>query len=1172
MKTARPIFFFLIFLSWSTITRGQIVINEVSSFNDSGNGLIDEDGDAEDWIELYNAGATSVDLSNYKLIDGSSDTFTLPSVVIPSGDYLLIFASGKNRTVVVNHWETAINDTAIWRYEVPSAEPPSNWNDLSFDDSGIAQAIGGFGYGDGDDNTILSNPISSVYIRKEFVIPDINDISSAILDIDIDDGFVAYLNGVEIARSNNITGQPPTYDTYTTIDHEAQMYSGGDPSRYLIHDSIIENTLVTGTNVLAIQAHNANAFSSDMTVRPFLSFGISSGSSYFYNTPSWFSGATSILHTNFKLDKDGEQLSLLDESNTIIDQVNTGAMQLDHSAGRQPDGNTNWVIFDVSTPGATNNASTGYFGYCPDVLTFDLPAGFYNSSQTVSITGSSEIRYTIDGSLPTSSSTLYTGPIAIDTTTPVRAACFSSGFLPGEVVTNTYFINQDKDLPVISLTTNPENFWDYNEGIYVDGPGWTAPMPHTGANYWMDWEKPVHIEFFDNTGTEQFEQDAGTQIFGGWSRTQDQKSLRIKAKSMYGKNRIDYKFFEDKKNSSFKQIVLRNSGNDFLNSNLRDGTNQSNIVGATDFEYQSFQPAILFINGQYWGIQNIREKINDHFIEDNSGFPSDEIDLIDTWGQTIAGDASDFWILHWGVTNSDLSDQSNYDNYSQYFDMESMADYFACNLFLSNWDWPQNNLKLWRHRTGEYKLRYIMYDTDITHGVWGLLPMDSNMISRLMDGSTDPHSQMMTSFLANPDYRNYFINRSADLMNTIYLPTYFNNTLDQVKNEMDNELPIHYARWGGNMFTHDYYIQELRDYINQRPALHRDHIEERFSLNKQVDITLEVNPPGAGYIKINTIYPESLPWTGVYFDGVPVTITAVANPGYSFDRWEAPLISGSDPNKSITLNVDQDATFTAFFTGSSVPLELTINEINYNSSIIFDTDDWLELYNYGSVDLDISGWSISDSRDYNSYVMPEGTVIASGEYLVVCNDTTKFKQVNPTVSNYIGNLGFSFSNAGELIELYDAKGDLVEQLLFDDEAPWDVLADGQGYTLEKITPSDDGSLSTSWEARCVKGSPGSMNGLDCIVSLEEEQPHNNDIYVFPNPTQGMINILINSEGYESSLLEILDARGVPVVRKRLQGIEAGYLEQVSLFSLPKGIYSVSLKGEGKMSVQKIVVL
>lgn len=1162
----------MLFLGVLFNVRSQVVINEVSSFNDSGMGLLDEDGDAEDWIELYNAGGTTVDLTNYKLFDEGGDTFALPSVNLGAGEFLVIIASGKDRNLIVDHWETAVNDTAIWKFDMPSAEPPSNWNDLTFNDAAISSATGGFGYGDGDDNYIVPTYTTSIYLRKTFNVSTPSDISAGILDMDYDDGFVAYLNGVEIARSSNINGTPPTYDSYTTIDHEAQMYNGGDPERFVIDQTLLQSTLVTGQNVLAIQCHNASAFSSDMTIRPFLSFGIASSSNYFYTTPTWFSAGNSVLHTNFKLDKDGEQLTLLNAGNTVVDQINSGAMNLDHSAGRQIDGSPSWVIFDTPTPNATNSSSSGYFGYCSDSLIFSSDAGFYSSSQSISISGSSEIRYTIDGSLPTASSTLFTAPIVVDTTTPIRAACFASGYLMGDVYTNTYFVLQNKNIPVISMTTNPENFWDYNTGIYVDGPGWTAPLPHTGANYWMEWERPVHIEYFDKNGTQQFEQDIATEIFGGWSRTQDQKSLKLKAKGMYGNSRLDYKFFDEKNITSFKQVVLRNSGNDFLNSNLQDGTNQSNIVDKTNIDYQGFTEAVLFINGRYWGIQNIREKINDHFIEDNHGVPTDEQDLLEVWGAPIVGDGSDFWGIHWQITTNDMSVSANYNTGIQNFDMESMIDYFAANLFISNWDWPQNNLKLWRHATGDRKLRYIMYDTDITLAIWNLMPTDSNMISRLRNGSTDAHSEMFSAFLDNTTFRNYFINRSADLMNTIYLPSYYEATLDGIKNTFGTEINTHYARWDGDMWYHDFHISRMRTFMNDRPTYHRDDIEESFGLAKQVDITLDVDPPGTGVIKINTIYPDNLPWTGVYFDGVPVTITAIPNTGYTFDHWEAGVISGSDFNKSITMNVDQNTTFTAYFNGSSVSADLAINEINYNSSVVYDSGDWLELHNYGTADIDISNWVLKDARDYNAYTFPEGTVLSPDEYLVVCEDTNLFKSIYPSVTNFVGQLGYNFSNAGEEIRLYNYNKELQQTLTYDDTAPWDVLADGQGYTLERNDPEASVALASSWEAGCVLGSPGTVNNPGCVVSATTDPTEAlDDIILYPNPSNGLITLGIRNDEFTNFNLRVTDSKGMIVLDQPIRGAGMGYTTAIDLSGLAKGIYHVHLISEIGSFVKKVVL-
>ena len=187
-----------------------------------------------------------------------------------------------------DHWETAIFAEDDWRYIVPSFAVETGWNTIEFDVSNWDEGPGGFGYGDGDDGTII-DPAISVYFRRNFSVSDLTKLSSAVLSADYDDGFVAYLNGHEIGRSYNLS-EPGTfvpYDETTTYDHEASLYNGGLPESFMLDSLELDSFLTNGENVFAVQIHNVGINSSDMSGNFYLSFGITDDSE-FYETPPWW--------------------------------------------------------------------------------------------------------------------------------------------------------------------------------------------------------------------------------------------------------------------------------------------------------------------------------------------------------------------------------------------------------------------------------------------------------------------------------------------------------------------------------------------------------------------------------------------------------------------------------------------------------------------------------------------------------------------------------------------------------------------------------------------------------------------------------------------------------------------------------------------------------------------
>lgn len=255
-------------IAFENINPQQIFINELMSSNSFT--IADEDGDFSDWIEIYNSESTSVDLSGYGLSDDVSTPYKwiLPSLTIAPKDHLLIFASDKNRTEYVRHWETVIDWGDVCKYRLGTSEPPASWKNLGYDDQSWTSGPSGFGFGDGDDSTIVPTSVNSVYIRKTFSVQDVNDIKMAVLHVDYDDAFVAYLNGVEIARANiGTVNIPPTFDESASTYTEPLIVYGEKPNAYLIDN--FQSLLQNGNNVLAMQVHNYGTGSSDLTLIPF---------------------------------------------------------------------------------------------------------------------------------------------------------------------------------------------------------------------------------------------------------------------------------------------------------------------------------------------------------------------------------------------------------------------------------------------------------------------------------------------------------------------------------------------------------------------------------------------------------------------------------------------------------------------------------------------------------------------------------------------------------------------------------------------------------------------------------------------------------------------------------------------------------------------------------------
>jgi len=700
-----------------------------------------------------------------------------------------------------------------------------------------------------------------------------------------------------------------------------------------------------------------------------------------------------VLHSSFKISSEGETLRLYDSNGQLLDEMPPVYLRRDHSAGRYPDGHISVpVLFETPTPGASNNSSLYYAGYAtPPVMS--LAPGFYLQSVLLNITGiEGDIRYTLDGSYPDNSMLLYNGPLQLDTSVVIRAQSVSSDpvFLPSEYVTATYIIGYTSELPVVSLSSDPDNLWDWNTGIYVLGPNASPIYPYHGANFWQDWERPVHVEFFETNGVKIFDQEAGVSINGGSvSRTRPMQSLRLTARDKYGSSVFSHRFFEQKDIEEFKILVLRNSSGDFNKTHFRDGSLHKLMIGKVDIGLLCYRPSAVFINGQYWGVHNIREKVSKHYLEENYGIDEENVDLLEEDSTVIQGDYTEFNAMQQFIAGSDLSNETLYDSAKKMLDVISFADYFIAETYLSNIDWPYNNIKYWKVKSPGNKWRYLLMDLDISLGNLGWAPASLDVLGRVMGpyGYNNKHAKIFKSLIRNTEFRNHFINRYADLVNTIFRSEYLKNHIEEVKSVIEPEMPMHFNRWGNTMQGwYDEIYNVVMPYVEGRPAYALQYVQDTFQLKQQVQLTLDVWPPQAGVIRLNTITPQDYPWNGIYFDGVPVTMTIIPNPGFTFSEWQSDNIQiTGNRNVTITLNVDRQNKFTAFFrSADGNNLNIYPNPAQHSVSAGFILDKDGEGYydltdNYGKIVLSSSRQHFTKGINQINVVVEN---LASGVYVM----------------------------------------------------------------------------------------------------------------------------------------------------------------------------------------------
>ena len=917
------------------------------------------------------------------------------------------------------------------------------------------------------------------------------------------------------------------------------------------------------------------------------------------------------LHTDFKIKSDGEMLYLFSSSGEVKDSLFTGEIATDISRGKSPDGSTNWMFFDEPTPGESN-LTEGFINITSSPEFF-VNNGFFSeafSLRILSETNDADIYYTLDGSTPTRESLLYNDELTIDSTTIIRAISVKENHYNSEIVSQSYLFNVDTDLPVISLISDPVNLWDEEEGFYVFGNNYEQELPYSGANFWEDWEKPFHLEFFENDGKCKIMQDVGVKIVGNWSRARPQKPLAVFARSKYGKGSIDYQLFPDLPIDKFESFLIRNSSNDWDHTMLNDGMLQG-LLDGIDIDKQAYRPCIVYLNGEYWGIHNIREKLNEHYVAAHHGVNPDNVDLMEynyhqyphSEVKVSNGTDEKYYEFYNYMNSHNLSNTNNYEYVKTQMDIEAFINYYVFEIYVGNTDWPGKNNKFFHPGTEDGKWRWFLFDVD--HGFGLGVDMDNNAagyyrtnayMDNILKVVTDeehhswPDPDYATLFLRkllkNLEFKTKFINRFADFMNTIFEPDFVIEKIDKSQAVIEDEMPKHFAHWkepkdwypleGLNWDSVDEWyerVETMRDFARKRPGEMIKHIQSELGVIDTAEVTINVESHGSGRIKLNTIIPENYPWSGLYFKPVPVEITAIPNNGYKFSHWEG--VTDSDSIVA-TVVVAADINITAIFISDSSENSIVINEINYNSASNFDTEDWVELYNNSAEDIDLSGWKLKDDDSTNVFDFPVETRLGAGDFLVICNDVNDFTGFFHDVSSVIGDMDFKFGNGGDEVRLYNNLGNLIDSVKFNDSLPWPLKADGAGATLELKKPEYNNAIAESWIASEDHGTPGMKNS--CLLTNIESniENHLNEFRLmqnYPNPFNPTttINYVIPKKGMvELSLFNLLGERVQQIVQENQSAGKYSVLFDGS--ELSSGIYLYQLKINNNTTTRKMILM
>ena len=701
-------------------------------------------------------------------------------------------------------------------------------------------------------------------------------------------------------------------------------------------------------------------------------------------------------------------------------------------------------------------------------VTFSKKSGKYGQAIQLTLLNNSDgkIYYTLDGSNPTKASLLYSKPISIDKTTVVRAMV-QYGKKSGSVYTETYLINENTTFPIVSIAIKPETFFNKTTGWFYPGPNAEKEYPFTGANFWTRSEEKANVEIFESDGQQVFNSAVGIRLFGGMSRGFPQKSLSITCRKEYGASCIEHQIFPNKKEDCYKHLVLRNSGSDWGKTHARDGI-ITGLLDDVDVSKQAYRPALVFINGAYWGIYNIREKINRHYLEYEFGVDKDKLDLIEHKQSVKVGGIKHYDKLKKFMTDNDLSIPDNYAYVKTQMDVDNFMIHSIVQIYIDNMD-GGGNIKFWRPQTENGRWRWILYDTDWGFGLHSDKAYKNNTLKlqTAADGPNWPNPPWSTfilrQLLKNESFKEDFILKFSDFMNTVFKTENVIRQIDDKQKHLEPEIQRHIKRWG---LSHKYWLKQMdimREFARQRPTYMRGFISEMFEVGDLATVQIEINK--GGYINLNNnIDVKSQKFEGKYFNHQPIIIHAIPNRGYQFSHWEIKGKKVKGTSLKLTLKQSNNQ-LKAIFKPSSAQEndKVIINEIAVNNA---ETGDWLELYNATNDTIDLTNWVLSDLN--HEYIIPYGKIQPRG-YAVLCAQKNLFEKTFPNIKNTIGNVPFGLDKRGESLKLYTSNNALVDYFSYQ------LDKSSSPFTLSLKDPSLDNSMLQHWEISIGNGTPCDIN-------------------------------------------------------------------------------------------------
>ena len=900
-------------------SHAQVIINEVMASNTRAFPDITDFEDYPDWFELKNTTGASVSLDGYFISDDSGNPFKwqVPTgATIPANGFLLFMADGHDAAPGETHprgywpWKNFVTEryhtnfsldslgetltltratglstvtlinasipapvapatVAVWKYLDNGTDQSTQWRARSFDDSSWASGPAELGYGD-TQNTLLSygpdstNKYITTYFRHHFNVADPALYHGLTIRAVLDDGAVIYLNGTEVARRN----LPTTDVDYKTLAL-TNLTASTEQTFWVFQ--VPASALVAGDNVIAVELHQFEAVNAD------ISFDL---------------GLTASLHT----------------SSTLVDTVGYPQQVSDVSFGRDATTPATLRQFAVPTPGAENSTEiVSNLRVDGTVTTVSPASGIYATDQTVTMSSpSGVIHYTLDGSNPKIASPTYSAPISITATTVVRAQVYEMGKAPGPIVTRTYFRGETQaNLPYISVVADPETLFGNTIGIYKNEHE-TVSGSYGLKDVYKGKDAPGNIEYFAPGGSLAFAAGCGIRIGGENNWVHPQKALNIAIRGKYGNDDVAYDVFPGTGVALHTGFALRDGGDNWNKDMLRDCLYPKLTKGYMNVDTADYSPSVVFVNGAYYGLHDIRQRWDDMWFAQTYHLPADKIDHL-LYGHITSssvtlgvdkGTNTDWLALMSFINTADLTVQANWDYVESKIDVDSFMDFVIAESYGNNTSWLHNR-EFWKPKTPGGKFRWFLTDMDRTFSTSTLSGILADMLSS---------EDVLVRLKLNIPFKRRLAQRYAAHVAGTFKPSRVQAVISAMDTEVSASVPRHVTRWapdGTTVAIRNTNIQNIKDYATQRAANFNAEVTTQLGVGTAVNLTLTANAAN-GRVLVQGVPVE--PGTFKMFPNIAFTLKAEPAPGYAFSNWIG-ATGGASTSTTITVAASITANF-----------------------------------------------------------------------------------------------------------------------------------------------------------------------------------------------------------------------------------------------------------------------